>query len=211
LLNIKVNDHRPKFQTEQRFFPIVQLEIAFKINIATKTAVIANPKICVACRFASSSFFSHCGLSFASMVASSAEPLGGYDKESRQNQCTLRRRGYPKVSGAKGNGGHAPDSLSLGVQSRVVARSLGVAEGNGIAAILPLTLTCRRSGLLQVRKFDGVSFRFPVAGFHIALWCIHVRNSDSTGIYFIVAFVLRGRLFFSKALRYVWGLRRSGI
>jgi hypothetical protein len=56
-----------KLRIWQRLYsPIVQLESAFNISIATNTAVMANPKISVACRFASSSLLSNWGLSFAS-------------------------------------------------------------------------------------------------------------------------------------------------
>jgi hypothetical protein len=94
----------------------------------------------------------------------------------------------------------------LGIQSRAVARSHGIPEGDCIAAILPLTLTPERSGFLQVRKFDRVSFSFP-----IAFWRIHFRESDSTVIYFILFFFLRRRLFFSRVVWGVWGLPGSEV
>jgi hypothetical protein len=207
LLSVNVNDHRPKPQTARRLSsPIVQLEIAFRISIATKIAVIANPKICVVWRFASSSFLNNCGSAFASIVNRFLNRLyERYDGESCQNQCTLSRRAYPKVSAAKAASALQRGS-SLGVQSRAVARSFGTAEGDGIAAIPPLARMRRRSGLLQARKFHNVSLDYATT-----VWRIRLCDSDSTRVHFIVPFILRRGFFFSSAVRGVWDLPSSGI
>jgi hypothetical protein len=63
-----LNVNPDRVQTRQRLSSsIVQLEIALNISIETNTAVMANPKICVAWRFASSSVLGNWGLSFTSM------------------------------------------------------------------------------------------------------------------------------------------------